>query len=175
MARIAVAVASATRRVSEVNSIAFRKAISFGPSCGCSTSSSSMSSGNIVFSVTSWRESSTSSRFATMFSRRLTCLISEARASSVSRSPNSSRSCAAVFGPMPGTPGTLSVESPVSACRSIIFSGGTPHFSITSGMPICLSFIAVIHRRRGRHELHQVLVGGDDGGRRRRAASAWRA
>ena len=32
-------------------------------------------------------------------------------------------------------------ESPVIACRSIIFSGGTPHFSITSGMPICLSFI----------------------------------
>ena len=38
-------------------------------------------------------------------------------------------------------PGTLSTESPVIACRSIIFSGGTPHFSMTSGMPICLSFI----------------------------------
>ena len=42
---------------------------------------------------------------------------------------------------MPGTPGTLSVESPISACASITFSGGTPNFSITSGMPIFLSFI----------------------------------
>ena len=36
-----VPVASATRRVSVVNSIAFRKPISFGPSGGCSTKSSS--------------------------------------------------------------------------------------------------------------------------------------
>ena len=42
---------------------------------------------------------------------------------------------------MPGTPGTLSVESPISACTSMTFSGGTPNFSITSGMPIRLSFI----------------------------------
>ena len=50
-------------------------------------------------------------------------------------------SCAAVLTPMPGTPGTLSVESPISACTSITFSGGTPNFSITSARPIRLSFI----------------------------------
>ena len=65
---------------------------------------------------------------------------------------------------MPGTPGTLSTESPVSACRSIIFSGGTPNFSITSGMPICRSFIGSYMLTRRPDELHQVLVGGDDGG-----------
>ena len=42
---------------------------------------------------------------------------------------------------MPGTPGTLSVESPISDCTSITFSGGTPNFSITSAMPIFLSFM----------------------------------
>ena len=42
---------------------------------------------------------------------------------------------------MPGTPGTLSVESPISACTSMTFSGGTPNFSITSARPIFLSFM----------------------------------
>ena len=97
-------------------------------------------------------------------SRRLSCLISAARASSVSRSPNSSSSCAAVFGPMPGTPGTLSTESPVSACRSIIFSGGTPHFSMTSGTLDLAVLHRVVHRHRRADELHQILVGRDDGG-----------
>ncbi len=50
-------------------------------------------------------------------------------------------SSAAVFGPMPGTPGTLSLESPISACTSITFEGGTPNFSITSGTPMRTSFI----------------------------------
>ena len=50
-------------------------------------------------------------------------------------------SCAAVLTPMPGTPGTLSVESPISACTSMTFSGGTPNFSITSARPIFLSFM----------------------------------
>mmetsp|Transcript_103709 Transcript_103709/g.329766 ORF Transcript_103709/g.329766 Transcript_103709/m.329766 type:complete len:346 (-) Transcript_103709:9-1046(-) len=36
-------------------------------------------------------------------------------------------SCAAFFGPMPGTPGMLSTESPASAKRSPICSGCTPH------------------------------------------------
>ena len=43
--------------------------------------------------------------------------------------------------PMPGTPGTLSVESPASACTSTTFSGGTPNFSITSAVPMRRSFI----------------------------------
>ena len=34
---------------------------------------------------------------------------------------------------MPGTPGTLSVESPISAWTSMTLSGPTPNFSITSG------------------------------------------
>ena len=50
-------------------------------------------------------------------------------------------SCAAVLTPMPGTPGTLSDESPISDCTSITFSGPTPNFSITSARPIRLSFM----------------------------------
>jgi hypothetical protein len=73
-----------------------------------------------------------SSAFSISFSRRLGCLISSARASRVSRSPYSSMSCAAVFTPMPGTPGTLSVESPARACTSTTLSGVTPNFSFTS-------------------------------------------
>ena len=158
-----VSVASATRRVSVVNSMALRKAISFGPFGGCSSKSSSPSvTGTSFFSVTSSREIRALSALAMMVSRRFSCLISPARASSVSRSPNSSSSCAAVFGPMPGMPGTLSTESPVIACRSIIFSGGTPHFSITSGMQIGWSFIGSYIEHRRADELHQVLVGGDD-------------
>jgi hypothetical protein len=45
-------------------------------------------------------------------------------------------SCAAVLMPMPGTPGTLSVESPESDCTSTTFSGGTPNLAITSSGPI---------------------------------------
>ena len=43
--------------------------------------------------------------------------------------------------PIPGTPGTLSVESPASAWTSTTFCGGTPNFSITSAMPIRRSFM----------------------------------
>ena len=42
---------------------------------------------------------------------------------------------------MPGTPGTLSLESPISACTSMTFSGGTPNFSITSAGPMRRSFM----------------------------------
>ena len=73
-------------------------------------------------------------------SRRFGCLISPARARSVSRSPYSAMSCAAVLMPMPGAPGTLSTESPASACTSITRSGPTPNFSITSSGPIGLFF-----------------------------------
>ena len=81
-------------------------------------------------------------------SRRLGCLISPARASSVSRSPYSLISSAAVLTPMPGTPGTLSVESPASACTSTTLSGGTPNFSRTSSGPMVLVLHGVEHRRR---------------------------
>ena len=50
-------------------------------------------------------------------------------------------SCAAVLTPIPGTPGTLSVESPISACTSITFSGPTPKRSSTSSRPIRRSFM----------------------------------
>ncbi len=59
-------------------------------------------------------------------SRFLGCLISRAMASSVSRSPYSVMSCAAVLTPMPLAPGTLSVESPASAWTSTTSSGPTP-------------------------------------------------
>ena len=65
---------------------------------------------------------------------------------------------------MPGTPGTLSVESPISACTSMTFSGGTPNFSITSARPIFLSFMVSKQDDAVVDELHQVLVRGDDGG-----------
>src|SRR5665213_2323424 len=42
---------------------------------------------------------------------------------------------------VPGVPGTLSVESPASACTSTTFSGGTPNFSITWAMPMRRSFM----------------------------------
>ncbi len=117
-------VLSATRFVSAVNSIALQKATAFAPSTASTArSSSGTSSGTSVESVTSLREMRACSANSIRFSRRFCCLISGARESSVSRSPYSSRSCAAVFGPMPGTPGTLSVESPTSDCSSIIFSG----------------------------------------------------
>ncbi len=45
-------------------------------------------------------------------------------------------SSAAVFTPMPGTPGTLSTESPHSAWTSITLSGPTPKRSRTSASPI---------------------------------------
>ena len=92
-------------------------------------------------------ESTTASRLPAVLGRfhrvcrRLSCLISPARRIRVSRSPYSMMSCAAVLTPMPGTPGTLSLESPISAWTSITFSGPTPNFSITSARPMRLSFI----------------------------------
>ena len=50
-------------------------------------------------------------------------------------------SSAAVLTPMPGTPGTLSVLSPHSACTSMTLSGPTPNFSRTSASPIGRSVI----------------------------------
>jgi len=92
-------------------------------------------------SSTSCREIRAFSAFSISASRRFGCLISPARMSSVSRSPYSTISWAAVLMPIPGTPGTLSVESPASACTSTTFSGGTPNFSITSAMPMRRSFM----------------------------------
>ena len=80
--------------------------------------------------------------FSISTSRRLGCFISSARARSVSRSPYSLIKSAAVLIPIPGAPGTLSTESPASACTSTTRSGPTPNFSSTPSMPIRLFFIA---------------------------------
>ena len=93
------------------------------------------------------------------FSRRLSCLISDARASRVSRSPNSLIKSAAVLTPMPGTPGTLSVESPISDCTSTTLDGGTPKRSITSASPIILFFIVSYIRTPGWTSCIKILVG----------------
>ena len=42
---------------------------------------------------------------------------------------------------MPGTPGTLSEESPIKAWTSMTLSGPTPNFSMTSAAPIGRFFI----------------------------------
>ncbi len=60
---------------------------------------------------------------------------SETRSSSTSSEPNLLMSSAAVFGPMPSTPGTLSMLSPISASTSPTCSGPTPNFSRTSSAP----------------------------------------
>ncbi len=49
--------------------------------------------------------------------------------------PNCRSRSAAVLGPTPGTPGTLSLVSPVSARKSRTCPGLTPNFSRTSGGP----------------------------------------
>ena len=112
-----------------------RKNASSLPSPGALASSAAISSGKGALSSnsTSRREIRANSAFCISASRRFGCLISAARASSDSRSPYSLINCAAVLMPMPGTPGTLSVASPASACTSTTLSGVTPNFSITSG------------------------------------------
>ena len=107
------------------------------------------------------------------FWRRFSCLISPARASSVSRSPYSLMSCAAVLMPMPGTPGTLSVESPASACTSTTRSGADAelldHLGLADdalgarALGLLVAGGGVEHHDAGPDQLHQVLVGRDDG------------
>jgi len=134
---------AATRRVRLLNSMPLRNPISLAASIASTLRSSSVvGTGAARSSVTSRFEMRAFSAFAIRFSRRLGCLISPARASSDSRSPNAVISSAAVFTPIPGTPGTLSTESPASACTSTTLSGVTPNFSITSAGPIRFDFMA---------------------------------
>ena len=128
--------ALATLLVMELNCMAFKNATNFGPSVGSKNSpSNGTSSGTSSFKVTRRFDRRAMSANSIRFSRRLFCLISEARSSSSSKVLYSSSKSAAVFGPMPGTPGTLSALSPANACRSIIFSGSTPNFANTSSSP----------------------------------------
>ena len=120
---------SAARRVSVVSSIALKKAMSRLPSsCGVAKASSGVSTGTSRSKVTSCFEIMMRLTISgsVSASRRFGCLISPARARSVSRSPYSRMSCAAVLTPMPGAPGTLSVKSPASAWASMTLSGPTP-------------------------------------------------
>ena len=107
---------------------------------GTAKASRSSVTGASSRSSTSSRETRACSANSMRLLRRLGWRISSARESSVSRSPYSSINCAAVLTPMPGTPGTLSLESPASACTSTTFSGGTPKRSTTSGPPILRCF-----------------------------------
>mmetsp|Transcript_8673 Transcript_8673/g.18680 ORF Transcript_8673/g.18680 Transcript_8673/m.18680 type:complete len:207 (-) Transcript_8673:213-833(-) len=59
-----------------------------------------------------------------------------ARLTMVSRLPHCCNSVAALLAPMPGIPGMLSAESPISASKSGIWSGRTPHLFQTSLLSI---------------------------------------
>ncbi len=73
-----------------------------------------------------------------MFSRRLPLIFhsffglsSRHSATTASSVPNSPISCAAVLGPIPGTPGTLSAVSPISASMSTTCPGSSPVSSLS--------------------------------------------
>ena len=100
-------------------------------------------------------------------SRRLGCLISPARASSVSRSPYSAINCAAVFTPMPGAPGTLSVEIAGQRLNVDDLVGAAAkigeHLRRRPIAPLfAIARRRIVHRNARLDELHQVLVGRDD-------------
>ena len=91
---------------------------------------------------------------------------------SSSHEPNRPTSVAAVFAPMPGTPGSPSDGSPrsiaISAYASPARAAGTPYFSATSGGPEVLGLgqpapdVEQPHRRRlVPHDLHEVAVAAD--------------
>ena len=103
------------------------------------------------------------SAFSIRLWRRFSCLISPARRSSVSRSPNSPISCAAVFTPMPGTPGTLSVEVADQRLHLDHLVGRHAELLDHLGDADLLVLHRVVHDDAVVHELHQVLVGRHDG------------
>ncbi len=72
-----------------------------------------------------------SSACAASASRYFFCGTSDACASSVSSVPCSAIRLSAPFSPMPGTPFTLSIASPMSARTSTTWPGATPNFSFT--------------------------------------------
>ena len=157
-----------------VNSMALRKASSdTAGGRAKAKSSSGVSSATSSTSVTSFFEIRASSAFSSRASRRFGCLISPARANKDSRSPYSLKSWAAVLTPMPRTPGTLSVESPASACTSTTLSGldaeigndlFVPDASLRPvGLALRVARGRIVHRHAGLDELHQILVGRDDG------------
>ena len=91
-----------------------------------------------VFNVTSCLEMYAISRL----SPRMRSFWTASRfAYRLSRLPNWLISSAAFFGPMPGTPGTLSDESPIRDWTSITWCGLTPNFSRTASVRISRFFM----------------------------------
>ena len=153
-----------SRAITERNACCCRNASSRGPSGSrFASADSGTGTGTSSRRRTRSRDRRAFSAWVSRASRRFGWRISWARASSVSRSPNSSMSCAAVLTPMPGTPGTLSVASPASAMHV--------DYPLRADAEFFPDFVwpdrPVVHRIEHGHawpdELHQVLVGGDDG------------
>ena len=106
------------------------------------SSSSGFGSGTSSRRRTSSRETRIASRASWIATPRLPGTSpAAAAASSASSEPNLLISSEAVLGPMPATPGTLSMLSPISASTSPTCSGPTPNFSRTSGGPMRRFFI----------------------------------
>ena len=76
--------------------------------------------------VASCFEIRASSACSVRFCLRLAPLISSMCSSTPSSEPNRWSSSAAVLSPIPGTPGMLSLVSPLSPMKSGISSGGMP-------------------------------------------------
>ena len=131
-----------TRDSRLLKSCSFRKAARTSAS-GLSNAASlrAIGTGASSFSRTRSRDIRAIPACSTRLSRRFGCLISSARSSNSSRLPKVLMSSAAVLMPMPGTPGTLSVESPARACTSTTFSGGTPKRSTTSSPAMRFCFM----------------------------------
>lgn len=83
--------------------------------------------GTVSISLTSSRVNSTDSRACSRFARRFAPDTSSAWASTLSSVLYRDNSCRAVFGPIKGTPGTLSTASPTSAWKSTTWSALIPH------------------------------------------------
>ena len=96
-----------------------------------SNSSAFTSIGTFLSKMSSFLLFSARRKFFLRLSSTFLFLILSLEAITSSKKPNSLRSSFAVFSPIPGTPAILSTESPISASRSGIFSGGTPSFSLT--------------------------------------------
>ena len=82
----------------------------------------------------------------------------------MSREPNSWIRALAVFSPMPGTPGTLSVGSPQRARTSTDLVGGDAEDLADPGLVEGRLLGRVVDGRGRVDDLEEVLVGGDDDG-----------
>ena len=97
--------------------------------------------GTSFFNVTNFLLSSALSLLAKSVSLLLFCGISSIFFNKVSKVLYLLISSAAVFTPIPGTPGILSEESPAKDWTSITWLGLTPNFSNTSCSPRTLFFM----------------------------------